>query len=781
MQVCAEPLMASLKKERIHQILWINEHAAPVGGCEQYILRTVEALRELGISSVLLYNPNSLVDVEYLNRFSAAFPLVDIGSQIRQISFDVAYVHQYWDEKGLQQLSQCSQPVFRFYHDHRLFCLRKHKITTLRKQPCQKTAGWRCYPCLGFLQKSKEGLGMRSLKELRLEQWRDRGLDGVIVGSTYMKEHVIAHGYDEEKVHCLPPFIPSFPEKKLQREKGLLLCVGQLVYGKGFDTAIRALKELEEGVRLAVIGEGPQEESLKELARSEGVEERVSFLGSMGASELSSWYRKASCLLFPSRLPETFGLVGAEALWHGTPVVAADLGGVREWLHHEKNGLLIPPNDSQALAEAVKRVLGKEGIGRELGGEERFTQRVHVETLMALFERYRIPGKIQGATVYGDDEVERTIEEATHYAGERVLEKLSKDHVECLLLIGGYGKGEGGVEWREEAWRVHNNLDLLLVTRNLGKKERADIQGTLQEELSLLEEQLQIPVDLGIADRDEMLRNSQKLIWTEMRWGHRLILGSNEWMDQLKAQDSRQVAPFELTRLMSNRGTLLLINQCLEQTEHPKQHRRTVLKHIIKAIIGYGDALLYFLGDPHWSYRKKMRRIENHKDIPLWLKKEYVQAAEFRFCPDHKKFEKKDLYQWNRQLLERFGEIYLLCEQIRLGKEELSHERVLDDSLEKWVDWRGGRRPPRSFVGSSLRAKMGFVLQKPADRLVQFFPLIAFGWGSEKQRNQLTNYFRVEEGKLKRAFLREWGEVEDPHFLRFAEAHGLNLNENSVV
>ena len=64
---------------------------------------------------------------------------------------------------------------------------------------------------------------------------------------------------------------------------------------------------------------------------------------------------QSNVLVFPSVWAETLGIVGLEALAHGVPVVASDVGGVREWLDDEKTGFLVPPKSPQAIASAIQQ------------------------------------------------------------------------------------------------------------------------------------------------------------------------------------------------------------------------------------------------------------------------------------------------------------------------------------------------------------------------------------------------------------------------------------------
>ena len=94
----------------------------------------------------------------------------------------------------------------------------------------------------------------------------------------------------------------------------------------------------------------------------------------------------------PSRSPETFGLVGLEAMKVGKPVIASDVGGINEWLADGKTGLLFPSNDSNALADTIRKVLNDKNLLKTLEKNakrsfiENFQPENHLKTLRKLFD-----------------------------------------------------------------------------------------------------------------------------------------------------------------------------------------------------------------------------------------------------------------------------------------------------------------------------------------------------------------------------------------------------------
>ena len=98
-------------------------------------------------------------------------------------------------------------------------------------------------------------------------------------------------------------------------------------------------------------------------------------------------------MAFPSLWPETLGIVGLEALACGVPVVASDVGGVREWLGDAQTGLLVPAGNPAALAEAVQRLLNSCQLRQSFGRNgidlirRQFSPGRHLDILLEIYKR----------------------------------------------------------------------------------------------------------------------------------------------------------------------------------------------------------------------------------------------------------------------------------------------------------------------------------------------------------------------------------------------------------
>lgn len=135
-----------------------------------------------------------------------------------------------------------------------------------------------------------------------------------------------------------------------------LVAVGRLVRRKGFDHLLRAMAHLPAEVHLALIGDGPEDQELKELARAEGLEDRILWLGYQDRASVVAYMRAADCFVLSS-LHEGLGIVVQEAMYAGLPIVSTSHGGQVDLIRHGHNGFLVEPGDPQALADGITRIM----------------------------------------------------------------------------------------------------------------------------------------------------------------------------------------------------------------------------------------------------------------------------------------------------------------------------------------------------------------------------------------------------------------------------------------
>jgi glycosyltransferase involved in cell wall biosynthesis len=142
---------------------------------------------------------------------------------------------------------------------------------------------------------------------------------------------------------------------------------------KRLDVAIDALARVrglgEEDVHLVVAGGGELLAGFRDQAAGTGVGERVHFLGGVPHSELPDVLRAADMFVLTTEPPESFGIVLIEAMATGLPVIATDYPGVRVVVDEGETGLVVPAGDPEAVAGAMRELLGRAAEGRRRMGD----------------------------------------------------------------------------------------------------------------------------------------------------------------------------------------------------------------------------------------------------------------------------------------------------------------------------------------------------------------------------------------------------------------------------
>jgi teichuronic acid biosynthesis glycosyltransferase TuaC len=207
----------------------------------------------------------------------------------------------------------------------------------------------------------------------RLIVWAAKQARAIITVSGALKSKLVGLGIDAKRIVVLRNGVDlelfrPMPQRDAREALGigdepLLVSVGNLVPEKGHSVAIDALVELP-GMRLAIVGDGPERDSLGRRATRRGVAHRVSFLSVRPQADLRWVYCAADVLVLASSR-EGWPNVLLEAMACGTPVVAADVGGVPEIVTDPVAGRIVTARSGPAFASAVRGVLNA-GLSREL-------------------------------------------------------------------------------------------------------------------------------------------------------------------------------------------------------------------------------------------------------------------------------------------------------------------------------------------------------------------------------------------------------------------------------
>ena len=310
----------------------------------------------------------------------------------------VFHVHSLSEPKVLEQLFALA-PVVRKMADPRMVCPGNGKFWLKSEVICVKPMGLHCL-LHAYTQKCCNRHPKRLIKAFASARYEmmhaSRKYAKILANSSYSQELLLEMGVPADKIKVLWNFTAERPMDGCRGEGSTnIIYIGRLSRTKGVHFLIRAfgqvLDEFPEA-RLKILGDGIDGNYFRELTKELDLEKSVEFLGWADRALVTAELQTARVMAFPSIYPEAFGISGLEAMVHGKPVVGFDVGGVGDWLKHEKNGILVEPKNTRGLADGLKQVLRDPDLAERMGRAGRtlvmelFSPEVH---LNALEEVYR--------------------------------------------------------------------------------------------------------------------------------------------------------------------------------------------------------------------------------------------------------------------------------------------------------------------------------------------------------------------------------------------------------
>ena len=191
------------------------------------------------------------------------------------------------------------------------------------------------------------------------------------------------------------PF-PELAEKPLDFTAPKLLMIARLSPEKGFDIGIRAFaltRKKYPSATMVIAGSGHERSFLEQLASELNLCDAIQFTGALNEEEVPHLLNQATLVLVPSTF-ESFGLVALEAMQMARPVIASRIGGLQEVVQEGITGLFVPPENPQALFEAIESLLESPSQAVQFGrnGKKRaelFTIEQNVMHYEALYQELR--------------------------------------------------------------------------------------------------------------------------------------------------------------------------------------------------------------------------------------------------------------------------------------------------------------------------------------------------------------------------------------------------------
>ncbi|MBM3976526.1 MAG: glycosyltransferase [Planctomycetes bacterium] len=390
------------------RVLHVNVFHEKVGGAEIYLHKLIEAQRarghEIGLfagsetrsarsaeESVVArreWDPRVLCSDPELE---AAF--LEFGREFRP---DVLHVHNLWAFAAdfALALRELRVPILQTVHDFSVLCPNSWCVRG-DGTPCAGGPGAQCFQhdCQKNWPYDERQV---HLARVRFELVR-ASLDAFVAPSHYLARLLSEQGFPDAR--GLPLWADA-PQRELAapgydaRRPGTIVYVGRLVPEKGVEYLVRALAPLRKRVpaaRVEIVGGGPAEPALRELAAQLGLGDALVFRGKVPHAEVQQLLRSALVQALPSIWSENSPLTTYESFQAGLPIVASDIAGLPAMVRDTGAGLLARPRDAEDLARALERLLTDRAQWERCATAARaalsaFGKEAHLD---ALDERYR--------------------------------------------------------------------------------------------------------------------------------------------------------------------------------------------------------------------------------------------------------------------------------------------------------------------------------------------------------------------------------------------------------
>lgn len=347
----------------------------------------------------------------------------------------------------------------------------------------------------------------------------------------------------------------------------------------------------------------------------------------------------------------------------------------------------------------------------------------HTETDIAPPNRLRY-------TLDGDATVEARIARDQSLIADAVQSLVAPPTFVALVLMGGYGRGEGGYCLRHGQPEPYNDYDYFVAVRQTGRSQRRTLQQALAQRAKTLEHEVGVEVDFALLRQERLPKAEYSLMNAEMLWGHRVVAGNPHVLDAMPSMPFARLPRGELTRLLLNRGALLLMNRqrLADGSVLGPERQEVFFKYLFKAVLACGDARLAGTGAYHPSYAQKLERLQRMD----WSGKAsfmelYTQAWEQKFHPDYGRYAAEDAARWQERVVRLWLETLAWFEQQRLGRAFGDWDAYALPSVPKGQGqsrWRNAAIAVRDFGLAELPRRPRWCLRYPRERLIAALPLL---------------------------------------------------------
>lgn len=363
------------------------------GGLATYIRRIAKAQQQLG-HQIYFFSQQPCRSNEQDEEPIVVAKGEDLFGAAIEKNVDILHLH-----RSIDFLPPTRIPVIRTLHGHAPYCPSGSRYLTKHGQPCDRS--YNSVQCLlgHFIDRCGSIRPQHLIENFRETEKERNTLPEipVICVSQFIREQMLRSGYPAQNLHTLHLFAPDNRDTSPPPQYGIphFVFLGRITPLKGVAWLLRAVAKVQQPIHLDIAGDGHEIEEMKTLAEQLGIRDRVTFHGWVSPEIVDRLIQDARALVFPSVWHEPGGTVAFEAMAKARAVIMSRVGGMPEVVMEGSNGLLVDPNNTDQLADALHQLAKDYDLARSLGevgkqqASEYFTLERHLEKLMT-FYRYTI-------------------------------------------------------------------------------------------------------------------------------------------------------------------------------------------------------------------------------------------------------------------------------------------------------------------------------------------------------------------------------------------------------
>lgn len=284
-------------------------------------------------------------------------------------------------------LNEENVPIVQSLHNYRLFCI---KGTFFGKRAiCEKCKAKQFLNAvIGKCWRNSFFLSLLLARLLRKKDLFLKNIDSFIVTSKFSRNKFIEYGLEEKKMYLKVNFLTIDPEANNQ-DHNYALFIGRLVNYKGIETLMKAFK-IGPSFNLKIIGDGPMKKEVQSFASSHS---NIEWLGKAGKDSVLEAIKKSSFVIFPSECFENMPIVIVESFAFSKPVLASNLGAIKEFVIDGVSGVLFEPGNERDLAAKISYLFSHSDERMKMGKNanniyrERFGKEKNYSDLMDIYSK----------------------------------------------------------------------------------------------------------------------------------------------------------------------------------------------------------------------------------------------------------------------------------------------------------------------------------------------------------------------------------------------------------